>query len=361
VRWTSLTWASQGRLIFPAISALGLLMALGLFELARLFHLPPSTFHLLAVGFMALLSAAAPFTVIAPHYAPPPELTPAQITTIAHAVDADFGGEMILLGYDLETDAVLPGESVRLTLYWRSEIHMDRNWSMFVHITDDQGVIVAQRDRYPGQGALATSLLRPGQTFADGYVIPVPKAAYSPATARIEVGLYDLSDGVRAPLTAGGDSFMLAPLELRARADSTPNAIHQDFGNLIQLAGYDMGTRALRPGETLHLTLYWQALAPIRVNYSVFAHVRGEGETLWAGQDAWPQQGAAPTSTWRVGQIIADTYDLTLKPDTSPGQYDVEVGLYDSATLRRLQLIEADGRPGDADFIFLSKIRVVPP
>jgi dolichyl-phosphate-mannose-protein mannosyltransferase len=360
VRWTSLTWASQGRLIFPAISAISLLIALGLSGFARLLRLPPAACHLPSTTFMALLSAAVPFAVIAPHYAPPPELTAAQLAAIPQRLDADFG-EIKLLGYDLETQSALPGEAVRLTLYWQAQIQMDRNWSIFVHVVDDQDIIVAQRDRYPGEGTLATTLLRPGQTFADRYVIPIPAAAYSPVAARIEVGLYDLLDGARLPVLGDGDAVALAPLSIRARPGSIPNAVRQNFGNLIQLAGYDLGPRVLRPGETLHVTLYWQALAPIRVNYSVFAHVRGEGETLWAGQDAWPQQGAAPTSTWRVGNVITDPYALILKPDTPPGTYNVEVGLYASSTVTRLRLFADEGRPTDADFLDLSRIRVVTP
>src|SRR3990172_5544329 len=158
IRWTSLTWASQGRLIFPAISAISVLVVAGLAQLARLVRLHPSFFVLPAVAFMALLSTPVPVAVIAPHYAPPPQLTPEQIAAIPHRVDADFTGEMKLLGYDLETDTVLPGEAVRLTLYWQSQIQMDRNWSVFVHVVDDQGVIVPQRDRYPGEGTLATTL-----------------------------------------------------------------------------------------------------------------------------------------------------------------------------------------------------------
>jgi hypothetical protein len=312
---------------------------------------------------MMLLSAAGPFVVIAPHYAPPPELTAEQITAIPNRVEADFGGEMKLLGYDLKTNAVRPGEAVRLILYWQAQIQMDRNWSIFVHVVDDAGVIVAQRDRYPGMGAWATTLLRPGQTFADDYVIPLPEAAYGPTAAHIEVGLYDLSDGARLPLLNGADALTLTRLDILARAGEVPNALRQNFGNQIELTGYDMSPRALRPGETLSLTLYWQALAPLHDNYSVFAHVRGEGETLWAGQgqDSWPQKGAAPTSSWEVGQIIPDKYELTLQPDTPTGLYDVEVGLYDSATLERLQLIADDGRPTDADFVYLSKIRVISP
>jgi hypothetical protein len=273
---------------------------------------------------------------------------------------------MRLLGYALETAAARPGEALRLTLYWRSEIAMDRNWSLFVHVVDDAGVIVAQRDRFPGRGSLATTLLVPGQTFADRYVIPIPEAAHAPVPAEIRVGVFDLADGTRLALPAGGDSLALAPVSILARErvsfpglGDVPNPFQQNFGDQIELIGYQMDQRALRPGETLRLTLYWRALAPIPANYSVFAHVRGEGETLWAGQDSWPQGGSAPTSTWRPGEVLADPYDLTLKDDTPPGLYDVEVGLYDADGVR-LRTFGDDGLPTDADFVFLSRIRVVP-
>src|SRR5205814_3744486 len=123
--------------------------------------------------------------------------------------------------------SVLPGEPIKLTLYWQSQIAMDRNWSIFAHVVDDQGLIAAQRDRYPGMGALATTLLHPGQTFADRYVIPLPAATFSPSAAHLEVGVYDLNTGERLPLQTGGDSFTLSPLDIRARPGNIPNALHQ--------------------------------------------------------------------------------------------------------------------------------------
>jgi hypothetical protein len=361
VRWTMLTWASQGRLIFPAISVIGLLIAAGL---ARLWRGLPW----MAVGFMAALSAVVPFTVIGPHYRPPPSLTAEQIAEVPNALNADFGGEMRLLGYQISPAKAGPGGIVHLTLFWQAEILMDRNWSIFVHVVDDAGVIVAQRDRYPGAGALATTLLQPGQTFADEYAIVIPDSAFAPASARLEVGLYDLADGARLPLATGGDTEVLAHITISARPVLTvsglgaiPNPIQRNFANQIELAGYDMGARSLRPGETLTVTLYWRATGSISINYSVFAHVRGDGETLWAGQDGWPQQGAAPTSAWRLGEMIIDPYTLTLKPETPPGQYDVEVGLYDAQTVSRLQVFAADGRPTDLDFVYLSRIHVTAP
>jgi hypothetical protein len=60
-------------------------------------------------------------------------------------------------------------------------------------------------------------------------------------------------------------------------------------------------------------------------------------------------------------EVVLDPYQLALKPETPPGQYDVEVGLYDGPTGSRLQVIAADGRPTDLDFVYLSRIRVTAP
>ncbi len=386
IRWTSLTQASQGRLIFPAISAISLLVIVGLAQITHLLstlvqqlpvighakrpsaigHRPrEATIPFLVVGFMAVLAAAVPFTVIAPHYRPPPELSPAQIAALPHRVDADFSGEMKLLGYDLHGASVHPGGSVRVTLYWQSLIAMDRNWSVFLHIVDNDGIIVAQRDRYPGQGLLATTFMRPGQTFADDYVVAIPTSAYTPANARIRVGLYDLRDGARLSVTGeglSGTSVMLGALALldAAHAERVRHPIRQNFGNMIELTGYDLHPRLLHPGDTLTVSLAWKALAPIQTNYSVSVRVRDAYLNRWAAQDSWPQQGAAPTSTWRVGELIPDPYRLILNPDTPPGQYDVEVVVYDATMLKPLRLVTADGRPIDAESVLLSPVRVMP-
>ncbi|MBP7694364.1 MAG: hypothetical protein KA764_20750, partial [Anaerolineales bacterium] len=358
VRWTSITWASQGRLIFPAISALSVLMVAGLSALWR--GLPA----VLAV-FLAGVAAVTPCAVIAPHYAPPAELSAAQLAAIPQRLDADFGGELKLLGYDLRTEAAEPGGTVRLTLYWQSQIAMDRNWSLFVHLVDEDEIIVAQRDRYPGQGLLATTLLRPGQTWADDYVIALPAGAFSPARLKVRVGVYDLRDGARLRTAAGAEwvdfgQIALAGREVTTRLGPVPNALRQNLGGLIELTGYAVDRRVLRAGEPLTLTLYWRALAPIAGNYSISARVRGEDLTRWAAQDAWPQAGAAPTSSWRLGETFADPYTLTLDPATPPGQYFLEVLVYDPETLAPLRLWEAGDRPTDGGSVLLGRVRVTP-
>jgi len=367
IQWATITWSSQGRLVFSGISAIAVLMTLGLRTVlpARV----RSTGLGAAAVFMAAVTFVSPFAFIAPKYIDPPSLTAEQIAAIPNRLDADFGSltfppEMRLLGYKLDTTQVTPGGAVKLTLYWQSLVAMDRDWSVFVHVADENQIVVAQRDTYPGLGLMPTRKWAVGQTLADTYVINLPPATYAPSEAGIEIGLYDYNTGERLLIVSGEqaergkDALTLAPLTIAAKAGDLPNPQTFNFGNQIELAGYEMDRRALAPGESLMLTLYWRGLKPMTTNYSVFAHVRGAGESLWAQSDSWPQDGAAPTAAWQVGQLVTDTRTLTLKPGTAPGVYDVEVGLYDEKG-DRLQLVLPDGRLTE-NFVFLSKIRVLP-
>ncbi|MCK4316896.1 MAG: hypothetical protein KAX24_14105, partial [Anaerolineae bacterium] len=90
---------------------------------------------------------------------------------------------------------------------------------------------------------------------------------------------------------------------------------------------------------------------------SVFAHVLGIEDQVWASNDGWPAGGNAPTGLWEPGQVVKDVRDLTVGLTTPPNFYDIEVGLYTSGG-DRLPVIAEDGHWLDSR-VLLSKIRVV--
>lgn len=229
---------------------------------------------------------------------------------------------------------------------------------MFVHLQDEAGIVVAQRDTYPGLGLLATRKLRPGQTFADSYVIPLSETLYSPAHIEVRVGLYDFQNGERLT-TADVSYFALDEIQIKAIAGDLPNPQSINFQNQIELVGYTLEPRIVVAGDSLQLTLYWRGQRPLDKNYSIFAHVRGGGETIWGQYDSWPLDGAAPTVTWTPGEIITDVRTLTIAPETPPNVYDIEIGLYDE-NVERLQVITPEGNWVD-NFVRLTKIRVISP
>ena len=107
-------------------------------------------------------------------------------------------------------------------------------------------------------------------------------------------------------------------------------------GAAMTLRGYRLSSRSVRPGETLALTLYWEAAARPARDYTVFNHVTGADGTLWGQQDSPPAEGRPPTSRWRPGEAVADRHEIAVKPDAPPGTYELFTGLYEFATLERL-------------------------
>ncbi len=131
------------------------------------------------------------------------------------------------------------------------------------------------------------------------------------------------------------------------------------LGRSIELVGYDLEPEEPVPGGTLHLTLYWRAVARPASPYTVFTHLLGEGETLVGQQDNMPVQDTLPTTCWQPGEFVADPYDIPVAADAEPGVYVLEVGMYDLLTGERLPVSGPPGQP--ADRLLLRPVRLASP
>jgi len=100
------------------------------------------------------------------------------------------------------------------------------------------------------------------------------------------------------------------------------------FAEEIELLGYDVDARAIKPGETLRVALYWRALAPMRESYRVFVHVVGAENRRAGGVDVIPARGAFHTVYWKPGDTLRDVVHISIAPDALPGKYTLQVGLY---------------------------------
>jgi hypothetical protein len=361
--WTRTTWSSQGRLVFYALPAYSILIVAGLASLV------PRRFAPLALGVLSvallLFAAAMPFAVIVPAYVRPPQLSNLQISQIQSPAHVTFGDALVLLGYDAPSASAKPGDSIRITLYWQALKPTDRDYKVFVHLLDENDVEAQDKGpALPGRGDLPPTTLAPGQTWAETWDVPIRATAYAPARLTWEVGLCDACDenDPRLPATgqdgrALGSSVRFGQVALIRPSDSPFNPVSHNFGDQIELVGYDLDCRVARPGETVNLTLYWRAVnAPSR-DYTVFAHVLQLPQTKWAGFDKQP---TPPTSQWKPGQVVSDIYPLKFDPNTPAGVYEIEVGAYyftSASNLERLKILTRDGRQ-QQDFVLLSKVRI---
>lgn len=158
-------------------------------------------------------------------------------------------------------------------------------------------VMIYDQARQLGQGSV---IYQPAQRFA--VVRPVVSAA----------SLSHLPDFVPAPATLAGG---------------------------MHLVGYQVVGQLLN-NEVL-LLLGWQTTQPLTQSYTVFVHVLSGGE-LVTQHDSLPMLGMRPTTTWPVGETILDAHPLLL-PRDQRSKLTVCIGVYNSASLVRLDIQQADG------------------
>jgi hypothetical protein len=78
-------------------------------------------------------------------------------------------------------------------------------------------------------------------------------------------------------------------------------------------------------------------------DYTLFVQLLAADGTLKGQIDVWPRDGTHPTSAWREGEVIEDSYVVPLDPDAPPGAYQVAVGWYLLETMQRLPVLDAEG------------------
>jgi hypothetical protein len=127
----------------------------------------------------------------------------------------------------------------------------------------------------------------------------------------------------------------------------------------IELIGYDLDRATYHPGNIVYLQIWWRATAKVSSDWTVFTHLLGppktDGSILWAGKDARPGQGSIPTTAWLPGDVILDEYQIQLPDDVPPGEYPIEVGLYDPV---RGGARAITTEPPGSDHLILGTVRV---
>ncbi|MEM7033093.1 MAG: glycosyltransferase family 39 protein, partial [Chloroflexota bacterium] len=259
-QWVSLAGGIQGRLLFPAIVPIMLLIVWGWYQILgeRLIWVWPICLLPIAMYAFAF--------VLKPAYALPhiDETRPLTMT----AVDLPVTDTVQLAGYSLPSQPWIPGQPRRLTIYWFTKEPISEAYGVFVHAVDEIGIIIAQTQGFTGRGLLPTDQWPSERYITDEIEIPLPGLVYAPTTGTFFVGLYDpqTDQTVQQPVQIG--SFSVLPT-------NGPYQVNWqiDFEQGISLRGFDLSDRVVKPDDDFEVTLYWQTSQPISENYTAFVHL----------------------------------------------------------------------------------------
>ncbi len=115
-----------------------------------------------------------------------------------YTVDALYGEQIALLGYDLQPERPALGQPLQVTLYWQALRRPEKGYTVFIHLLDEQGTILAQCDAQPREGSYSTDHWVKGEIVLDTHVLTLPQEA--PPSVRLAIGLYDAATGQRLAL-----------------------------------------------------------------------------------------------------------------------------------------------------------------
>jgi hypothetical protein len=237
------------------------------------------------------------------------------------------GGLQLIAARPLPAEAAV-GSPLRVGLLWRALQDGPSAKQVRVRLVDGSGDVLQESVLPLLGGRLAPSALHAGNVVRDEQSILVD-ARVPDERVSLEIALEDATR-------------RLGSLNLTGRArvmDTSGAAPIATFGGAMDL----IAARVEPAGEKLSVTLRWRGAEQMRQAYKVFVHVLDlSGQHVVAQRDSEPKNGEAPTTSWVVGEMLEDAYALDLPGGLAPGDYPVEVGVYDPRSGDRLTLANGD-------------------
>ncbi|MDY7078476.1 MAG: hypothetical protein SXV54_16295, partial [Chloroflexota bacterium] len=191
---------------------------------------------------------------------------PAPALTPTHPLTANLAHAVHLLGYDLVGES-RSGKSAEVAIWFRVLNAPDRgDYGPVARLTDPWGFVWGETQpfHYPSEQ------WRPGELVVDHLSIPVTPGA-PPGDYAVHFSLYSPSASASLPVLDETNRYAGTHIALPLRLDRAVTPPHPDdlpihtrldarTGGLA-LLGANLDTTSARPGEHLHLTLFWRSNA----------------------------------------------------------------------------------------------------
>lgn len=269
----------------------------------------------------------------------------APLPAMPRVIDQDLGGGLHLVGTSNFPATAKPGDRLEIELLWQARTIPSHDVRVDLVLDDGQGHAVTVASGRPAANGPPTSQWKLGTVLRDPRWLSITVAAPTGPVHLVAIGHDARTGQVLGSATLGTITVLAPPRDFALPRPDHPLNTH--FGDSITLLGYDLAPTTIAPNAPLRLTLFWQDQRTPDRDYAVFAHLLDSGNHVVAQRDGSPNDGKSPTLGWVPGQVIADTYELTLKDPSAwstlaRSTLTLEVGMYDPSTGVRLPTDNGD-------------------
>jgi hypothetical protein len=162
---------------------------------------------------------------------------------------------------------------------------------------------------------------------------------------------------VEAP---GGDKPSPGTSAASARPGTRPAGVKSgaNFDGKVELLAAAFNPPVLTPGDVSEVKLYFRVLQPLPDDWQIFVHAEDpEGKVSRTNFDHVPKR---PTSTWRAGDTIEDTFNVGVPAGTAQRSVDLWVGFWLPRTDARLPVKNPEAVRTESDRVLLARLLVQP-
>jgi hypothetical protein len=133
--------------------------------------------------------------------------------------------------------------------------------------------------------------------------------------------------------------------------------MNADLAGLAKIICYEVDGDTLQAGETLRVTVFWQAQQRLSTDYVSFIQLISPDGSIWARSEH-SSPGEVRSSGWFKTLYVRDQHAVLLLPEAPPVEYTLQAGLLDPETGRPLTVNLPSGDAAAA--VTLQSIRVSP-
>ncbi|MFO7680071.1 MAG: glycosyltransferase family 39 protein [Chloroflexota bacterium] len=323
--WMRRVVAVHGRLLFPALGAVALLLVMGWRSLHP--KLP-----WLGYSYSLVWALAVPLVLLKPAYTPA-YLTAAEIANLPALLDWQiWEGDQplaVLKQLNLPQETAVAGSLVPVELCWQALAETETDYSFLIQIIGPENSLITSRRTYPGHGLIPTSDWAAGTAACETTHLLIPQNLPETLLYQVEVAFIDHDTEIRLPVTNAAGAPLSPSFAAPIRLE-TSNMVFAD--NLsdepVQLLASEFAA-TWTAGEETAVSLSWTIPAALEQDYQVFVHLRDAAGKTVAQADGPPLAGWYPTSWWTPGEIVTDERRFPVPADLPPGVYSLAAGFYD--------------------------------
>lgn len=279
-----------------------------------------------------------------------------------------LGGDLILLGYQVDERPRHAGERIRVTQYWRASRPLAQNYAQSVRLLNPRtGAALAQADVPLGPPTLPTTdAWFPGMVYKKTFYLVTDSTLPAPARYWLSLSVWRTPwDPVREDnmlLIDRTDREMVLPdtlilgqvvfLSSDALPDAPASASYH-FDNAMRLKGYALPTGGADDADSLRF--WWELDARVDQELIQFLHAHDvEDDTIYVFDQ--PPLPELPTTDWPAGMQAVSQWGPEQLRDLPDGQYELFTGLYELTTMERIGVSDASGAAVPDNRIYLGTL-----